>query len=236
MLTRDEDVKAESEVNEEPRATLVARQLREAILDGTLAPNERIKQDAVAKQFGVSRIPVREALRELAGDGLVTLERDVGARVASLDPGELIEIYRLREAIEPMMVAAAAGRITDEEIAEIWRIDAAGEKFVGANDSLSYLENDRQFHTALLEAARMPRALGIVRTLWHTADRYRRAYSILPDRHVYRLEISAVEHRMIVEALERRAADDVAELYRIHIRRTRLTLANHAELFPEGAS
>ena len=64
----------------------MARELRAAILEGHLQPNDRIKQDAVAKQFGVSRIPVRDALRELESEGLVTLERDVGARVASLDP------------------------------------------------------------------------------------------------------------------------------------------------------
>lgn len=208
----------------------MADELREAILSGTVAPGERIKQDAVAKKFGVSRLPVREALKELAGEGLVTLERDVGARVTLLDPRELLEIYRLREVIEPMMISAAALRITDAELTEARELDAAGEKCNQDDDVSGYLTNDRAFHTCLLSAAKMPRAFGIVRNLWQTAERYRRVYTILP----HRLEISVVEHRMIVEALERHAAEDAAELYRIHVRRTRLTLAEHPELFPDG--
>lgn len=215
---------------EKPRAEAVAEQLRQAILDGGLAPGERIKQDAVAKQFGVSRLPVREALKALAGEGLVMLERDVGATVTLLDPRELLEIYRLREAIEPMMITAAAQRITDAELAEAKQLDAAGESCTQAEDVEGYLLNDRAFHTCLLSAARMPRAFGIVRNLWQIAERYRRVYTILP----HRLEISVVEHRMIVEALERHAAEDAAELYRVHVRRTRLTLAEHPELFPDG--
>jgi DNA-binding GntR family transcriptional regulator len=215
----------------ETRTAAVARNLRQAILEGRLAPNERIKQDAVAKQLGVSRIPVREALRALEGEGLVTLERDVGARVASLDPLELLEVYLLREAIEPMMVAATARRITDEELAAAWRVNEASEPHAEDNDAMGYLTHDRAFHTALLEPARMPRAMAIVRGLWQTGERYRVMVSIQP----HRLELSVVEHRLILEALERRNAEDVAELYRIHIRRTRQTLAQHHELFPKGA-
>ena len=107
----------------ESRATAVARELREAIVEGRLQPNERIKQDAVAKRLGVSRLPVREALRELASEGLVTLERDVGARVTSLDPRELLEVYLLREAVEPMMVAQSARKITADELAAAWEVN-----------------------------------------------------------------------------------------------------------------
>ncbi len=225
-----EETGAKAASAEEPRAVAVARQLREAILDGTFQPGERIKQDAVAKQFGVSRLPVREALRELAGEGLVTLERDVGARVTLLDPRELIEIYLLREAIESRVAAESATRVSEAEVAKIWKLVEASEAELEKNDVDAYLAVDRDLHVAILEPARMPRALSIVHSLWQTAERYRRVYSILP----HRLEISAVEHRMIVEALERRAAADAEELYRIHIRRTRLTLADHPELFPEG--
>jgi GntR family transcriptional regulator, rspAB operon transcriptional repressor len=220
----------ESEPEAETRTAAVARNLRQAILEGRLAPNERIKQDAVAKRLGVSRIPVREALRALEGEGLVTLERDVGARVASLDPLELLEVYALREAIEPMMVAETARRISPDELAEAWLINEASEPHAETNDALSYLASDRSFHTALLEPARMPRAMAIVRGLWQTGERYRVIVSIQP----HRLELSVVEHRLILEALERRNSEDVAELYRIHIRRTRQTLAQHPELFPEG--
>jgi GntR family transcriptional regulator, rspAB operon transcriptional repressor len=215
---------------EESRATAVARDLREAIVEGRLQPNERIKQDAVAKRLGVSRLPVREALRELASEGLVTLERDVGARVTSLDPRELVEVYLLREAIEPMMVAQAAHRITDAELAAAWETNSASEPFAETGDTIPYLVHDREFHWALLEAARLPRAMAVVQSLWRTGERYRVIVSMIP----HRLELSVVEHRLILEALERRSPDDVGELYRVHIRRTRETLSQHQELFPDG--
>lgn len=231
MAPRTHAAQTETEPAAETRAAAVARELRTAILGGQLQPNERIKQDAVAKQYGVSRIPVRDALRELEREGLVTLERDVGARVASLDPLELIEVYRLREAIEPMMVAESARRISSEELAEAWRVNEASEPHAEANDPIGYLTHDRTFHTAILEPARMPRAMSMVRGLWQTGERYRVTVSTQP----HRMELSVVEHRLILEALERRAPEDVAELYRIHIRRTRLTLSQHPELFPGGS-
>jgi len=179
----------------------------------------------------VSRIPVREALRQLASEGLVIMEPDVGARVAPLDPRELLEVYLLREAIEPMMVAQSALRITDEQLAEARRVNEASEPYAEANDAHGYLAYDREYHTALLAPAGMPRALSIVKGLWQTGERFRAMVSIMP----HTLELSIVEHRLILEALERRAPEDVAELYRVHIRRTRETLARHPELFPEGA-
>ncbi len=211
----------------ESRAAVVARELRDAILGGELKPGERIKQDAVAQRLGVSRLPVREALRELAGEGLVTLERDVGARVAPLDHAELIEVYLLRETIEPMMAAAAARRITEEEVAEIREIDGRSAPAVKTDDVPAYLDIDRDFHTAVLAAARMPRAMAVVQGLRQTAERYRWRYSSL----ISSLNRSAAEHEMLTDALERRAPEDASAIYRIHIRRTRTTLAAHPELF-----
>ncbi len=212
---------------------VVARELREAILEGTLAPDERIKQDAVAKQFGVSRLPVREALRELAGEGLVTLERDVGAKVTLLDPRELVEIYLMREVLEPMMIAHATELISEEDLAAVRELDRIGKDCVEREDVAQFLQNDRDFHTALISAARMPRAQSTVRNLWQTAERYRRTYTKI---FANRLDVSVVEHEMIVDAMERRAPDDAAEIYRIHVRRTRIALSEHSELFPPGAA
>jgi DNA-binding GntR family transcriptional regulator len=228
MAARDESLQAEPA--EESRTTTVARHLREEIVQGRLAPNERIKQEAVARSLGVSRLPVREALRELANEGLVTLERDVGARVTSLDPRELVEVYYLREAIEPMMVAQSAQRITDEELAAAWAVNAASEPYAQTGEVPKYLVHDREFHFAILEPAGLPRAMAVVQSLWQTGERYRVSVSSMP----HRLELSVVEHRLILEALERRSSTDVADLYRVHIRRTRETLIQHPELFPNG--
>ena len=208
-------------------AEMVAGRLREEIVSGLLAPNERIKQAAVAERLEVSRLPVREALQQLASEGLVSLERDVGARVTPLDPAELIEVYLVREALEPVLVKLATERIEPARLALARAINEDSERCAEQGDSNGYVSADRRFHTEIFEATGMPRAYSIITGMLHTAERYRRALSILP----HRLEISVVEHRMILDAIERGAAEDAVELHRVHVRRTRLTLTAHPELF-----
>jgi DNA-binding GntR family transcriptional regulator len=88
----------------EPLAASVARDLRRQIMNGEIAPDERIKQEIVAERYGVSRSPVREAFRELASDGFIELERDVGARVRPFSRHEMYELYLAREALEPVII------------------------------------------------------------------------------------------------------------------------------------
>jgi GntR family transcriptional regulator, rspAB operon transcriptional repressor len=216
-------------------AEMVAGRLREEIVAGLLAPNERIKQAAVAERLEVSRLPVREALQQLASEGLVSLERDVGARVTPLDPAELIEVYLVREALEPVLVRHATERIGPERLAVARAINEESERCAERGDSDGYLSADRRFHTEIFEATEMPRAYSVILGMLQTSERYRRALSILP----HGLETSVVEHRMILEAIERGAAEDAGELHRVHVRRTRLTLTEHPELFqgdPETGS
>jgi GntR family transcriptional regulator, rspAB operon transcriptional repressor len=215
----------------EAPAEMVARELRREIVEGLLAPKERIKQEAVAERLHVSRLPVREALRQLATEGLVSLERDVGARVTALDPTELIEIYIVREALEPVLTEQAARVIAPERLAELRAINEESELCAERDDHDGYLAADRRLHGGIFEAAGLPRVNNVITGMLHTAERYRRAYSLLP----HRLEISVVEHRMILDALERGAAEDAGELHRIHVRRTRLTLSAHPEMF-EGST
>ncbi len=212
-------------------AEMVARTLRREIVEGLLPPKERIKQGAVAERLQVSRLPVREALQQLASEGMVSLEKDVGARVTALDPKELIETYIVREALEPVLTEHAARRIGPERLEELRAINVESELCAERDDHSGYLAADRGLHGGIFEAAQLPRVNSVVSGMLHTAERYRRAYSLLP----HRLEISVVEHRMILDALERGAAEDAGELHRIHVRRTRLTLSAHPEMF-EGST
>lgn len=209
----------------------VSRILREEIVEGILEPNQRIKQDAVAQRLGVSRHPVREALRELASEGLVRLEKDVGASVTALDPAELVEVYLMREAIEPIVIAETTRRISEADLAEARRINGESERCAERDDIPGYIRSDRLFHFRLLEASGLDRICDVASGLWQTTHRYRRVYTFLP----HRIEISVAEHRLLLDAIERRAAEDAAELYRVHTRRTRLTLVDHAELFGEAS-
>lgn len=207
----------------EPLAASVARGLREAIMEGDLKPDDRIKQQEVAQRYGVSRSPVREAFRELASEGFVELERDVGARVRTFDSDEVIQLYLAREAIEPVMIAETCRVISPGQMAEARALNDESEIFAADGDIASYLRVDTQMHRVLLEASGMNLLTEMTQGLWRRTHRYRFAYSVSS-----RVETSVLEHRMILDAIEARDSADAADLYRIHTRRTRLTLAEES--------
>lgn len=212
---------ASSDANGEPMTAIAARFLRQKILDGEMNPGERITQDAVARRLGISRLPVREALRELASEGLVTIQPDVGARVAKVDPRELVEVYQMREAIEPMAVAEGARRITPELLETLRGYLDESEAHARKQDWAQYSRFDRLFHGTLFDLADMPHVRRVIEGLWVTSHQYRRVYALLPQR----LEVSAVEHRLLLDALERGAADDASAIHLVHIRRVRHALS-----------
>lgn len=212
----------------EPMAAVVGRSMREAILDGRLKPGERIRQEDVARRLGTSRIPVREALRQLETEGLVTLVPHSGARVAVLDFDRFSELYRLREAVEPMVIAESASRLSDRQLEHLRELVATVE--AAGDDPLHWLEADRRFHLQSYAAAPMPRVLSMIEGFWNQSQQYRRAY-LYTVRSNTNMAIVHDEHRLILEALERRCPEDAAALQRLHIRRTRTTLVPHAELF-----
>lgn len=201
--------------------------LREQILEGLLAPGQRIVQDVVAAEFSASRIPVREALRQLAADGLVTIERDVGARVSPLNPNELHEIYLMRESLEPVAVRASVPLLSRSDLDALGEYVEQGDWLVKRDDLPGYLKMDTQFHEIMIAANGLTRLHRVIHQLWDTMRQFRGVYSLLPSS----LSQSNIEHRNLVEACERRAAEDAADLHRVHIRRTRLTLDQHPEWF-----
>jgi DNA-binding GntR family transcriptional regulator len=211
----------------EPISNTILRGVRELILDGRLQPGERIRQEQLASEYGVSRIPVREALRQLENEGLVTLVPHSGARVARVVFVECVELYRMREALEPVVLAASVALLDDEQIAGIRRQLEAVEGAAG--DPQRWLALDRDLHLATYAAAPWPRALKLVEGFWNQTQQYRRAYiAELPPE---RIEIVHLEHRLILDAIERRDGDDAGERQRQHIRRTRVGLLERAELF-----
>ena len=213
----------------QPRGEASARRARDAILDGRLPPGTRVRQEALARRFGVSRIPVREALRLLESQGLVTLIPHSGARVARLDLAEHLELYRIREALEPVAAAASAPLLSDEQLAELHRL--ADEIAVSAGDQLRWLDLDRQFHLGSYAAAPMPRLLGMIDDLWSTTQHYRRAYhgTLTADDFAF----VDLDHRYILDAFDRRDAVDAEARVRSHIRRTRLVLSARREVFEQ---
>src|SRR5437762_1408304 len=100
-------------------AQRISAALREEIVRGELQPGQWLRQEEIAQRFGSSRIPAREALRQLEGEGLVNLVAHSGARVARLDPGELNEIYLMREQLEPLAVRFSTANLTDSQLGQL---------------------------------------------------------------------------------------------------------------------
>lgn len=151
-------------------------ELRKAIVSGELAPNTPIRQDTIAGRLGVSRVPLREALKTLEAEGQVIYQPHRGYLVAELSLADLLEVYRLRELLESEAASIAATRYTEEDLG---RIEQARDEIVSAEqagDLVGMIAANREFHFALLEPARMPRLVRIVRTLWDSTDAYRAVY------------------------------------------------------------
>ncbi|MGH2441888.1 MAG: GntR family transcriptional regulator [Chloroflexota bacterium] len=206
-------------------AAHIAQQLREDILEGRLVPGIKIGQEALAERYGTSRLPVRLAIRELAADGLVVSEPNVGARVAPLHFEDLIEVYLMRERLEPLAISQSIHNLSDEQIRRLRELIKEME-LAGQSDPQSWVELDTQFHLESYLGAPFPRLLGVIDTLFARAQQYRRVYLKLPQT----LEFSNLEHQLLIEALERRDGQDAEQLLHIHIRRTRLGFLRHPEL------
>jgi len=213
----------------EPLSDRVTANIRELILDGRLEPGVRIGQESLAERFGTSRIPVRDALRQLESEGLVILVPNSSARVAKLDVGELLEIYKIRERIEPLALAEAIPNMTGDDIEALERANHEIEHTV---DSDVFLKLDRKFHISSYRAATMPLLKDLVERFWNTTQHYRRAYT----KMVWQQGNWVInhEHRLLVEAIKRRDPTDAGQILMMHIRRTRRELARHTELFPKA--
>lgn len=206
------------------RSHAIAADLRAGIIAGDYAPGTRIRQEELAERYGTSRIPVREALRDLESEGLVVLVPNSGAWIARTDIAECVEIYKIRERVEPLALRESISNMDEETIALLAEILAQVE---AATEVETFLKLDRNFHLQSYRAAAMPTLLAMIERFWNTTQHYRRAYSSLIGTEGQ--WIIMAEHRLIMEAIRRRDGTDAQRLLESHIRRTRLHLqANHS--------
>lgn len=204
----------------------VTDMIRDLILSGELVPGSRISQESLAARFGTSRIPVRDALNRLESDGLVVLKPNSGAWVAKLDLNECIEIYKIRERIEPLALSEAVARMSDEDIGAL---EALVEEMIETTDTETFLRLDRQFHLASYRAAGMQQLVHMVERFWNSTQHYRRAFTNLLGQEGSWIIHS--EHRLIIDAIRRRDCEGAGHVLFEHIRRTRFELERHKELF-----
>lgn len=206
--------------------TRVTETIRALILSGELGPGSKIPQDALASRFGTSRIPIREALSRLESDGLVVMKPNRGAWVARLDLEECLEIYKIREKLEPLVLGEAVAKITD---AAIDGLEALVIEMTTTDDPDTFLHLDREFHLASYQAAGMHQLGGMVERFWNSTQPYRRAFTRLIGNEGN--WVIHAEHKLMIDALRQRDAERASQLLHEHIRRTRFELARHEELF-----
>ncbi len=206
----------------------VADTLRKRILGGELRPGARIMQEEVATSFGSSRLPVREALRILESEGLIVLKANSGAWVSKMDLAECQATYKLRERVEPLALSESMPNLTSDDFVRLDEI----QHEIEANDDVDlFLSLDRELHLITYSGCSVHHLLTMVRRFWNTTQHYRRAYAHLVDPTGR--ELINFEHRLIIEAIKRGDPVDAERFLAGHIRRTRLALSRHPELFAD---
>jgi DNA-binding GntR family transcriptional regulator len=215
-------------------AARVAGYLREAILSGQIAPGEWIRQEEVAERLGASRLPVREALRMLEAEGLAEHERHRGARVPSLSMHEVDVIYRMREQLEQLAIAESIPHLTEADVRHLEDVQEQIEalRHEDSADIARFLELDREFHLAGYAGCRIEQLTGSVVRLWNSTAHYRRAFLTLSGPG--RAWVINAEHRLLLDAISRRDSVDAERFVAGHVRRTRIELKRHPEIF-DGA-
>ncbi|MFJ5260047.1 GntR family transcriptional regulator [Streptomyces sp. NPDC088387] len=206
----------------------VADTLRKQILLGDLRPGARIMQEDVAEAFGSSRLPVREALRILESEGLVVLKANSGAWVSKMDLAECQATYKLRERVEPLALSESIPNLTSDDF---HRLDEIQREIESNSDVDRFLSLDRELHLITYSGCSIEQLLSMVRRFWNTTQHYRRAYAHLIDPTGR--ELINFEHRLIIEAIKRGDPVDAERFLAGHIRRTRLALSRHPELFAD---
>lgn len=217
----------------QPSATVasqrIADRVREQILSGDLKPGARIRQDDLAAELGASRLPVREALRILHSAGLVTLHANRGAWVTRLDQRDCEQNYEIRERLEPLLLRHSMPRLTSDDLAEL---DDLQDRIEATDDVEHFLVLDRQLHWATYRHSEAQELESIISRLWDTTQHYRRAFSYLAADT--RRWIINAEHRLLIQAIHDRDGTEAERVLETHIRRTRVELRAHPEVFDAG--
>ena len=193
--------------------TIVFKELEHAILDGEFRPGEQLTEQALSEKLGVSRTPIREALRQLEHDELVKSTPNKGVVVVGLSEKDIDDIYTTRMMIEGFAARLAAQHITDEEIEKLREIVELQEFYAGKDDSAHLKALDSTFHDTIYSICRN-RPLARILTQFHNYIQKQREMSM---RSAGRARAAVIEHRAIFEAIAAHDADNAEKLARAHI-------------------
>jgi DNA-binding GntR family transcriptional regulator len=191
----------------------VLARLRAAILHGEFAPRQRLIETELAERYSTSRFVLRNALNRLATEGLVELQPNRGARVREISLAEAIEITEVRRAVEGLVAARAAERVTDDEIAALRAIGAEMIGTVERADMISYSDLNARLHGMVRAIGRHASATRIIEQLNGQLVRHQFRLSLIPGRP----SVSLAEHLAVIDAICARDPDRAEEVMRQHL-------------------
>jgi DNA-binding GntR family transcriptional regulator len=199
------------------------------ILQGDLAPGSVIPMDEIAKSFGVSRVPVRDALRILEGEALVTSQAHKGYRVSRLDMSDLAEINGIRHILETDAINRAAERLTDDHVSEMAELFERMVALEQSGDLATWVDVHRQFHFVLFNVTESSVELRALHTLWNASDLYRAEYLHSESAR----KKSSAQHRQLLEAVRSGEVGQMVEVMDAHRGSTEAALTETIPAAPE---
>ena len=195
-------------------AAAVVERLREKILHGDLREGEQLRQDAIATEFQISRIPVREALSHLAAEGLITIVANRGAVVSALSPDEIMELFETRAVLECYMLRKAIANFTEKDFQGVQEIlQHYEESLENDADVKSWGQWNWAFHSALYAPANRPVMLSFLKTLNNNCDRYTRLHLVFTRD----LHLAGKAHHELLDACRTKDPDIASDALWKHI-------------------
>ncbi|MDO4188289.1 MAG: GntR family transcriptional regulator [Lachnospiraceae bacterium] len=201
--------------------------LRERILKGSLKPGERLMEIHLADQLGVSRTPIREAIRMLELEGLVKMVPRRGAQVAKISREDLQDVLEVRKALDTLAVKLACERITEEEIRKLIEAEEEFEKTLKSDDTTEIAEADVAFHDVIQAASKNKRLKSMISNLAERIYRYRFEYIKQQSDGGKTL---VEEHREIIRCIEKGDVEAAIKAIELHIDNQEKSIAMQLEM------
>lgn len=205
-----------------PLRDVVFQTLREAILKGELKPGERLMELQLASRLGVSRTPIREAIRMLELEGLAVTMPRKGAEVARMTEKDMEDVLQIRKALDELAVGLACDNMTEESLEQIYGALKNFEESTRSRDVKKIAQADVEFHDTIYQAADNPKLVNMLNNLREQMYRYRVEY--LKNDTVYPRLIE--EHEKIYEGLKRKDKETVVEIVSHHVMNQELVVKN----------
>src|SRR5579863_7347157 len=213
-LNMDLETASDSVIPRQSLTSAVADKLRDQIIRGDIPEGAQLRQDAIATQFQVSRIPVREALRQLDAEGLIAIVPNRGAIVPALSPNDIEELFSIRALLEPEVLKLSIPHLTQEDFREAAAVLQEYVNELRRDDHVSaWGRLNWQFHSILYARANQPRFLTIIRNVNNSGERYTRLQLYL----THGIKRANEEHHRILELCRQRDVAAACKLLRQHI-------------------